>query len=97
MYLTILDGHVAQGDWSHLRHSFEKLCSKPPEGLVEVELVQCVDDPSLWEVVTLWSSEETFQEARRKNLTAACEQMFCDAGSIPRRTQYKLVTRYQRI
>lgn len=97
MYVTVLSGHVAQEDWLHLRQSFEKLCTRPPEGLVEIELIQGMEDRGLWEVVTTWASQEAFEEANRKNLTAACEQMFCEAGSIPRRTQYKLVTRYERV
>lgn len=97
MYLTILTGQVAQGDWSNLRHSFEKLCVHPPAGLVEIELIQDVEKPNEWLLLTMWSSQEVYEEANEKKQTAACEQMFCDAGSVPRRTHYRLVTRYERV
>jgi hypothetical protein len=97
MYMTVLSGRVAREDWNHLQHSFQKLCSKPPEGLVDLELVQGVDDPGEWQVISLWASLDQLEEATRKNLTALCEQMFCDAGSIPRRNHYHLVTRYRRV
>jgi hypothetical protein len=97
MFMTILTGQVAQENWIILRHVFDRLCMKPPEGLVETELVQGLDDPTQWQVVTLWASQAAFEVANRAKLTAACEQMFCDAGSVPRRTQFRLVTRYQRV
>lgn len=97
MYMTVLTGQVAQEDWATLRSAFEKLCRRPPEGLVETELVQGLDDLTVWKVVTLWTSQEAYEAATREKKTAACEQMFCDAGSVPHRTHFKLVTRYQRV
>jgi len=97
MYMTVMTGHVARENWQVLRQLFEKLCTKPPDGLVETELVQGLDDQNQWEVITLWSSQEAYEAATRAKLTAACEQMFCDAGSVPHRTHFKLVTRYQKV
>jgi quinol monooxygenase YgiN len=97
MYLTVLTGQVAHEDWTNLQHAFSKLCAHPPVGLVETELVQDVETPNEWLVITMWSSQEAYDEATKQKLTAACEQMFCDMGSVPRRTQYKLVTRYERV
>jgi quinol monooxygenase YgiN len=97
MYMTVLTGQVAREDWTHLRSSFQQLCAKPPPGVVEIELIQSQDEPNEWKVITLWTSESACEEATRKHLTAACEQMFCDAGSIPYDKHFKLITRYQRI
>ena len=77
MYMTVLTGHVAEENWHLLRHMFDKLCARPPEGLVETELVQGLDDRNQWKVVSLWTSQEAFEEATRAKKTAACEQMFC--------------------
>jgi len=97
MYLTILTGQVAREDWSNLRHSFDKICTHPPAGLVEVELVQDTENPTEWLVLTMWSSKEAYEEAKGKKQTASCEQMFCNAGSVPSRKHYTLVTRYERV
>lgn len=97
MFMTVLSGHVAEEEWLLLRHMFEKLCTKPPEGLVQTELVQGIDDRSLWQVINLWTSQETYEAATRAQQTAACEQMFCEAGSVPQSTHFRLVTRYQRV
>jgi heme-degrading monooxygenase HmoA len=97
MFMTVMTGHVAHENWNHLRSSFEKLCVKPPEGLVEIELVQGVDDVSEWNVITLWASKEAYELAVAGKHTAPCEQMFCDAGSVPHREHFQLVTRYQRV
>jgi heme-degrading monooxygenase HmoA len=97
MYMTVLTGHVAREDWFHLKHSFDHFCGKPPRGLLEIDLVQGMENQDEWEVVSLWASQEAFEEATRQQLTAACEQMFSEAGSIPQRAQFKLVTRYQKV
>ena len=97
MYVSVLSGRVARENWDSLQHSFSKLCAHPPDGLVEIELVQGVEDPSHWEVITTWQSQEAYQEARLHNRTAPCEQMFCEAGSVPQRTEYRMITRYQRV
>jgi hypothetical protein len=97
VYMTVLSGHVSQENWPLLQRSFQKLCAHPPATIIEIELVQARDDPSMWKVVVLWASQEAYEEAVRSNITPACEQMFCNAGSVPERTHYRLVTRYQRV
>lgn len=97
MYVTVLSGSVDQENWSNLRHSFERLCMHPPQGLVEVELIQGMEDHCLWEVISIWEGQQAFFDATQKKLTAPCEQMFCNAGSIPTRRLYTLVTRFERV
>lgn len=97
MYVSVLSGRVPREDWDQLQHSFNRICSHPPEGLLEIELVQCVEDPSHWEVFTTWKSQEAFEEAQQQGRTAHCEQMFCEAGSVPQRTQFRMITRYERV
>ena len=94
MYMTVLSGHVNQENWSHLHRSYERLCRKPPSGMVETILTQSIEDPTLWQIISLWSSAETYYAAEHQQRTAPCEQLFCGVGSAPVRASFNLITRY---
>jgi hypothetical protein len=97
MYVTILSGHVAHENWDPLKKSFEQVGKRPPKALIESVLIQNEDDPTLWQIVSFWSSREAFKEAERKEETNLCVKMFCDAGSVPSRRGYPLIARYSRV
>jgi quinol monooxygenase YgiN len=97
MYATILRGKVTQENWGALQHQYEKMCKAVPEGLLQTYLVQDHDHAVQWQIITLWKSEEAYLEARKSKKTEACENLFCDAGSVPERSCYHVKRSYHRI
>lgn len=97
MYITILSGHVSHENWSPLEESFEKVQRHPPVGLLQSSLVQSKDDPTVWQIISIWKSEEIFKEAEASEQANLCVRLFCDAGSIPNRRGYRVVRRYVRV
>jgi hypothetical protein len=97
MYITILSGHVSHENWTALENSFEKVQHQPPVGLLQSSLVQSDDDPTQWEIISLWQSHAIYLVAEEKQQTNLCVRLFCDAGSIPNRRGYKMVRRYVRV
>ncbi len=98
MFVTILSGHVTHENWTALQNSYHQAVVKhPPEGLLTSMLVQSEDDPTLWQIISLWPNKEAFKESERKDQASVCVKLFCDAGSVPQRRGYQLVGRYVRV
>lgn len=97
MFVTILRGQVAQENWGELQHQYERLMKLVPDGLMQTYLVQEHEHKSQWQIITYWKNEEAFLEAHRDKKTEACENLFCDAGTIPERISYHVRRGYQRV
>ena len=97
MFLTILTGHVNPDNWSILESSFATAMKHCPDGLVQSFLIQSQHEPNLWKIITVWRSQEDYENAESRRLTTPCVQMFCDAGSTPQRSHYRSARRYTRI
>jgi quinol monooxygenase YgiN len=83
MIMTVLEAHVAQEHWTHLRQAFERDLRGLPAQLVQSFLVQSADDPTLWRVVTNWRSREALAEYRDSVEVPAGIVMFRSAGAEP--------------
>ncbi len=97
MYVTILSGHVTHENWVPLQKSFEKVVRHPPHGLLQSFLVQSKDDPTLWQIMSVWHNLEAFEKAEEEKTAHICVQLFCDAGSVPSRRGFSVVERYLKI
>jgi hypothetical protein len=91
MFMSILRGQVNQENWNRLKAEYERMCHKPPHGVVRTFLIQDDDNPVEWRIVTLWESEEVFNQAGAH----PCVQLFCNAGSTPVRTIYNVISQYE--
>ncbi len=83
MFVTILRGQVAHENWDRLQVHYDRLVSSLPEGLLDTYLIQNYQQPTLWEIVTIWTSEEAFESVRAQKKTEAAELLFCDSGALP--------------
>jgi hypothetical protein len=97
MYITILSGHVTHENWAPLKKSFGQVGKHPPRHLLESVLMQSEDDPTLWQIISFWSSKEDYKEAEKNQESNLCVKMFCDAGSIPSRRGFPIIERYSRV
>jgi hypothetical protein len=97
MFVTILRGHVAQEHWERLRQQYERQIKSIPDGLMETYLVQGHEQPTLWQVLTFWQSEEVYEGARGQKKMTACETIFYDAGAMPERSCFQVRVGLERI
>ena len=96
MYLTILHGHVKKENRRSLEESYRNKSKHPPEGLLESFLAHSDADKSEWKIITLWQSEEAYHSAKDAGMADTCENLLCDAGSTPERSNYDIGGRYFR-
>jgi hypothetical protein len=94
MFMSILSGHVSLENWSNLERSYTKAVRHPPRGLVKSYLIHSTQDARIWKIITLWKSQEAFEECKRLQGLDPCTQMFCDAGSTPDRTTFDVMKQY---
>lgn len=97
MLISILTGHVSKENVEILKGRFAKEIRHPPQGLLQTYLIQSHEDPHCWQIISIWRSHEAYEQAHSEQLTEACVQMFCDAGSTPERTIYRVVGNYTRV
>ena len=90
MFVSIVQGQVAQENWERLRQQYERKTHSIPDGLMETFLVQGHEQPTLWQILTFWQSQEIFEQARGQKKTAACEMIFLNANSVPERTCFQV-------
>lgn len=97
MFITILRGQVAHENWVRLQLHYDKLVNSLPEGLLDTYLIQSHEQPTLWEIITIWKNEEAFEKGRAQKKTEAAELLFCDSGSIPEIQSFQVRRGHQRI
>lgn len=97
MFVTILQGQVAQENWEKLRQQFERQTHSIPDGLMETFLVQGHEQPTWWQILTFWQSEEFYEGARGQKKTAACEAIFMNSGAVPERSSFQVRYGIERI
>lgn len=97
MLITILTGHVSDENDEILKSRFAKELRHPPPGLLQTYLIQSHEEPQRWQIISIWRSREAYEQAHSEKLTEMCVQMFCDAGSTPERTVFRVVENYTRV
>lgn len=97
MFITILRGQVAHENWGRLQLQYDRLVASLPEGLLDTYLIQGHEQPTLWEIVTIWKSEEAFEKGRAQKKNEASELLFIDSGSVPELQCFQVRRGHQRI
>lgn len=84
MVMTMLEAQVAADRWETLREAYEARARLPASGdIVESFLIQGVQDPRTWRIVTVWRDREALEAMRSSGDTPAGVLIFRDAGAEP--------------
>ena len=71
MVMTILEAHVEPAKSSGLEKEFTEATKKLDEGITETLLVKSLSDPTLWRILTIWSSREALNAMRSSATTGS--------------------------
>jgi heme-degrading monooxygenase HmoA len=91
MIMTILEGQVANQNWSKLEQAYQEGSQHNEPGLVQSFLIHSTKETDLWRIVTLWSSREALDAMRRSNETPRGVLMFRQANSEPSLSVFEVV------
>lgn len=97
MFVTILRGQVTHENWGRMQQQYDKLVNSLPEGLQNTYLIQGHQQPTLWEIIMIWKSEEAFETSRAQKKTEAAELLFCEFGEAPELQSFQVRSGHQRI
>jgi heme-degrading monooxygenase HmoA len=89
--MTILEGQVANQNWSKLEQAYQEGSQHNEPGLVQSFLIHSMKETDLWRIVTLWSSREALDAMRRSNETPRGVLMFRQANSEPSLSVFEVV------
>jgi hypothetical protein len=97
MFITIVRGDVAQENWSRLQQHYDRLVNSIPDGLLDTFLVQNTEQPTTWQILSIWQSEESYGTVRAQKKTEACELLFIEVEAVPERQSYQVRHARQRV
>lgn len=83
MVMTILEAHVEPAKSSGLEKEFTEATKKLDEGITQTLLVKSLSDPTLWRILTIWSSREALNAMRSSGETPRGVLLFRAAGAEP--------------
>ena len=82
--VMVLEAHVAPENWEVLVQGYrDRIAQGFPTDLIEIFLTQAVAEPELWRMVSIWSSREALDAARKSVQPLSGLAMFHAAGSEP--------------
>lgn len=90
MVMTVLEATVPSDQWAVLQGAFEEVATKLPSQIKESYLNQSASDPALWQIVTVWRSQEDLEEYRNSVETPEGILMFRAAGAQPALSRFNV-------
>jgi quinol monooxygenase YgiN len=70
MIITIVEANLDHSKWDDLKAAFDQLVGDVPVQIIQSLLVQNVQSPDSWKLITLWKSREAFADYRNTAATS---------------------------
>ncbi|MES2014366.1 MAG: antibiotic biosynthesis monooxygenase [Patescibacteria group bacterium] len=91
--LSIVEGKVTKDKWSLLKDAYERVDKNSlPNSLLGSDLVQDVNEPEIWRIVTVWENIEAMSTYRKSVETPAWILVFKEVGVEPRLVVNEIVS-----
>jgi hypothetical protein len=83
--LTIIEGEVAESQWGILKDKYESFDKNSlPSSLLSSHLIQDINEPEIWRIVTIWESLEEMKKYRASVETPAWILVFKTVNAEPK-------------
>ncbi len=92
MWMTVVEGHVAQERWAQFGEVFAR--EPRPAALRATFLLQSASEPTLWRTIGLWASREEFEAYRQSVAVPGALAMFRAVGAEPAVSQFDVKDHY---
>jgi len=83
MVITTLESIVKEKKWKTLQGAYRNLAKTSKNRPSESFLIQSLDNPSLWRIISIWKDMETLQKVRESGKTPTGILIFREAGAEP--------------
>ena len=83
MVMTILEARVTPDKWAALERAYKAGIRQLDPGITQTLLAHSSTDPTLWRIITVWSSRQVLEAMRQSAETPRGVLMFRSAGVEP--------------
>jgi hypothetical protein len=83
MVMSVLEANVPPNKWEELKVSFRHSTKLLPPQICETLLVQSIDDPQLWKVVTVWHIKKHIRRVQDTMRQCGAAEIFRAIGIEP--------------
>jgi hypothetical protein len=63
--MTVVEAHVVVENWAALQHAFAAGAKELPPGIVQSFLAHDLNEPTKWQIITVWASLEALMALRQ--------------------------------
>jgi hypothetical protein len=83
MVISVLEARVPSGKWEELKTSFLHSTRILPPQICETLLIQAIDDPDRWQVVTVWHIKQHIRRVQDTVRQVGAAEIFRAIGIEP--------------
>jgi hypothetical protein len=83
MVISVLEARVPSGKWEELKTSFLHSTRLLPPQICETLLIQAIDDPDRWQVVTVWHIKQHIRRVQDTVRQVGAAEIFRAIGIEP--------------
>ncbi len=94
--MAMLEAQVAPERWGELSERFTQMDGQLPPQMVGSYLVQSTMDPSNWRLISVWHSQQAFDEYRGSVQTPGGVLLFRSVGAEPKLATFEIKGRQGR-
>ncbi len=91
MIMTVVEAHVDEEHWAELQDDYARRSQGLAPGIVQSMLVHSMFDPTLWQILTIWTSVEAARAMGQPGEARPADLMFRAAGAEPTHTVLTIV------
>ena len=97
MLVSILEGRITSEKWDIFEQAYRNGIKKIPTELIHNIVIQDVNDPLLWRIISLWRSPEDFERLKDNTVLPSCRKMFRKVGVEPTVRVFKVRAQHQHV
>ncbi len=91
MVMSVLEASVPSSKWDELKASFRHSTELLPPQICETLLIQSIDDPQHWKVVTTWHIKRHIKRVKDTLRQCGAAEIFRSIGIEPIQGLYNIV------
>jgi hypothetical protein len=91
MVMSVLEANVPSGKWEELKLSFRHSTQILPPQICQTLLIQSIDDPQRWKVVTVWHIKKHIRRVQDTLRQCGAAEIFRSVGIEPAQGLFNII------
>jgi hypothetical protein len=83
MVMSVLEAYVPPAKWEELKLAYRHATETVPPQIRETILIQSVEDPQMWKILTCWHSKRHVKVVQDQYLKCGAAEIFRSIGIEP--------------